>query len=70
MFLEDVIIKTNKRVTILILLELTLQSKYPHLELVGFLSHNPYFIGINLAIGEGYEVFPQIHQSQSLFYWN
>ena len=33
-------------------------------------SHNPYFIGMNLAIIITEEEFLEQAQSQSLFYWN
>ena len=57
-------------VAILILLELTLQSKIDILLELNLLCRNPYFIGINSAIGSGFFNRFGINLSQSLFYWN
>ena len=35
-----------------------------------FMSHNPYFIGMNLAIAENNVKKIRVYMSQSLFYWN
>ena len=60
----------HRLVTILILLELTLQYKKAKANNTNKNSHNPYFIGINLAITVNLPEGITQEKSQSLFYWN
>ena len=57
-------------VAILILLELTLQSKRDFCISSELFGRNPYFIGINSAMFSTLEEIADELESQSLFYWN